>query len=29
MTEAEIKLVIQDAAKQGAKQALKEIGCQT
>lgn len=26
MTEAEIKLVIQDAAKEGAKEALKEIG---
>ena len=26
MTEAEIKLIIQDAAKEGAKQALKEIG---
>jgi len=26
MTDAEIKLVIQDAAKEGAKQALKEIG---
>jgi predicted hydrocarbon binding protein len=26
MTDAELKLVIQDAAKEGAKQALKEIG---
>ena len=26
MTDAEIKLVIQNAAKEGAKQALKEIG---